>query len=245
MTELKSNTGPSEPGKSWRRCETCGNPFEAQTVLLAGREIAGARNCPLCTKEYFDAVKQRSAPAPKLDRSAAWAAICPPLFRLTTEDGQTEIGKLVKKCPLLHDIENYKYGRRGLVLQGPTGLCKTRAMWRLIRRLFDEGKSIAAMSSDRFGRHYAEAAGKFESQTWIDHVSSVDALYVDDLGKGNWSDAVRGAFFEVFDIRMNNLRPIYITTNEDSDTLADKMKSGNLADPLLRRLGECCKIMKL
>jgi DNA replication protein DnaC len=130
------------------------------------------------------------------------------------------------------------------MLRGSTGTGKTRAMWRLLRRLFDEGRSIEALTAGEFGRSYADAAGQYRASAWFERLAAVDVLFVDDLGKGCWSEAVRAVFFDLIDKRTRFGRPVLITTNDTGPELSERMRDVNLGDPLVRRLREFCEVLK-
>lgn len=250
MTSQQSPTTDSEPApeeRETRDCETCSRPFAALVMRVLGARIV-ARHCGRCIELHeADEAKRRASfasPAPPT-ADARWSALCPREFRTGAEGGGTDAVRLAKECREFYQIMAWRYGERGLMLRGVTGLCKTRAMWRLVRRLFDEGRAIEVMTAGELGRSYGDAAGRYESSAWFDRMTSIDVLFVDDLGKGSWSEAVRAVFFDLVDKRARTGKPILVTTNDDGAQIADKMREANLGDPLVRRLREFCEVIPM
>jgi DNA replication protein DnaC len=229
-----------------RDCETCGRAFSARVIRCLGAKIV-ARHCGPCVERH-EAEEERRRAAERAARrrpseSERWAALCPPEFRTIAEGGRTDEARLQRECALLARVLAWRYGERGLILQGTTGRCKTRALWRLLRRLFGEGRQIVVLTAGELGRSYADAAGRYESSAWFERMTTVDVLCVDDLGKGCWSEAVRAAFFDVVDKRMRHGLPLLVTTNDDGAQIAERMRDVNLGDPLVRRLREFCEVV--
>jgi hypothetical protein len=231
-----------------RSCETCGASFEAAILASLGARIA-ARHCPACVERRALRLEreqqQRTVRARPPGPEERWAALCPPEFRTLTEGGRTDPARLARECPALPRILAWRGGERGLLLCGPTGRSKTRAVWRLLRRLFDSGQAFEAHTAGEFGRSYADAAGAYRATAWFDRLTTVDALFLDDLGKAAWSEAVRAVFFDVVDKRTRTGRALLVTTNDDGETLASRFPDPHLSDPLIRRLREYCEVIPM
>ncbi len=70
-----------------------------------------------------------------------WLGLCPPIYR------ETDIHRLP---PEAAKVTQWQYGPRGLVVVGPTGVGKTRAMWLLLKRLVYEGRHVRALNAVEF-----------------------------------------------------------------------------------------------
>lgn len=246
---MDSSADQAEPApeRELRDCETCRAPFRAIVVHCLGARIVG-RHCTRCVDLHKADQAKRAAsfepkPAPTADDR--WTRICPKEFRTLAEGGRTDMERLTATCPEFYRITGWRYSERGLMLRGTTGLCKTRAMWRLLRRLFDEGHTLEVLTAGELGRSYADAAGRYEGNAWFDRMSTVAVLCVDDLGKGSWSEAVRAVFFDLVDKRTRNGLPLLVTTNDDGGQISEKMRELNLGDPLVRRLREYCEVVAM
>ena len=235
-----AGTGKREP----RDCETCGRPFDALAICCLGAHIV-ARHCAECVALHeADMARQKTQPRPAAPSAEErWTSLCPREYRTLAEGGVTDAARLVAECREFYRVLAWRHGERGLMLRGATGTRKTRTLWRLLRRLFDEGRALEVMTAGELGRSYADAAGQYQSSAWFERMTTVDVLCVDDLGKGAWSEAVRAVFFDVVDKRTRTGKPLVVTTNDDGEQIAGKMREFNLGDPLVRRLREFCEVV--
>lgn len=231
-------------------CRTCGQQFSAAIFrhpLNASRLLSRQLHCEPC----IEVEKQRMATAEATRRTeraegemqAAWERICPDEFRNRFEGGKTDEVRLEREQPLLRDILAHPLGSRGLILRGPTGAAKTRCMFRLVRRYFcgSPRPRIIAMSAGRFDREARDAAGTFTLTKWFEKLAHADVFFLDDLGKGRWTEATSGQFWELVDDRTKHGRPIFLTTNLTGETLVETLGlQRDIAEPLMRRLRENC-----
>lgn len=236
-------------------CEGCGITFEAaiaRSPFDASRIIARQRRCEPCVSAFeariADEERKARQEAARAQSEAVWESVCPKSYRTTDEGGLTDLETLAKSVPKLDEILSHPLGHRGLILRGDTGLGKTRAMYRLLRRYHESQPrpKIIAMSAGEFDRGARDAAGQFKLTEWFESLASSDALFIDDIGKGRWTPATAGQFWEIVDARSKAARPIFLTTNCSGDTLVRSIGlDKDIAEPLLRRLRENCKAIVL
>lgn len=234
-------------------CEDCSTQFEAaiaRSPFDPSKIIMRQRRCEACVTafEMRIANEERNAllEAARAQSEAVWEQVCPRMYRLTTEGGMTELEKLKASVPQFDEIVGHPFGFRGLILRGNTGAGKTRTMFRLLRR-YHETKPrprIVALSAGEFDRGARDAAGAFTLTRWFESIAEADVLLIDDIGKGKWTPATAGQFWEVVDARSKAARPIFLTTNCSGETLVQSIGlDKDVAEPLLRRLRENCKIL--
>lgn len=234
-------------------CKTCGKAFRACGVrnpFDASNIMAWQLHCDQCTDAEHERITTREA-SRRADQAQAaieeeWAKICPENYRSKLEGGPTSIERLAEIQPKMESILSHPYGPQGLILRGSTGTGKTRCMFRLLRSYFVSSPrpKIIAMSSGQFDRQARDAAGNFTLSRWFDRLEECDALFIDDIGKGKWTAATAGHFWEIVDARTKRGRPIFLTTNCNGDTLVESIGlSKDVAEPLLRRLRELCRTM--
>lgn len=237
---------PALPETEQRDCETCDKLFTATVVRCFTSKIV-PRHCADCTEREMRRQALAEAGRRVLLPTVAerWATVCPVEFRTIEEGGPTDEDRLRAECPLYATVLAWRYGSRGLLLRGETGQRKTRLLWRLLRRQFDAGRTLQVFTAGEFGRSYGDAAGRYESSAWFETMSAVDVLVIDDLGKGAWSEAVRAVFFDLVDRRMRHGKPLLVTTNDDGEGIAAKMRDPSMGDPLVRRLREFCEVLTL
>lgn len=143
-----------------------------------------------------------------------------------------------------------KAGGKGLLLSGPTGRLKTRAMVSLIGTLMTEdGKDVAAYkANDWFFRLQGRISyGRDEAAGWVKAVANRPIVFIDDLGqqavlnsRAEWAE---GWWFDFCDQRIEAGLPLLVTTNLSAREIAEG-QSEVRGDPLLRRLLELCEPVK-
>ena len=212
--------------------------------------IASQKHCGQCT-EAENARRQREAVEARRERSErdleeAWARLCPLEFRSTLEGGPTSIARLESDQPSLPELLRHPLGPEGLILRGGTGAGKTRCMYRLLRsyHVLTPRPRIVAMTAGQFDREARDAAGTFTLSAWFDRLARADVVFIDDIGKGRWTPATSGQFWELVDDRTRNGRPLFLTTNTSGETLVQSLGlDRDIAEPLLRRLREHCRVI--
>ena len=232
-------------------CACCRQPFEALFMDFCGHRIA-QRFCEGCiaSQRQLSASATSSSSSDAVSRAgkARWDAFCPRTYRTEQEGGETSLARLLERVTLHAEVMGHPYGPQGLILRGPTGSGKTRMMFRLLRSYLDANRRMTMrhLSAGEFDRQARDAAGQFRLSEWFDDLAKSDVLFVDDLGKGKWTEATAGQFWELVDSRSKHAKPIFLTTNCSGDTMAKAMRiASDISEPLLRRLRETCKVIVL
>jgi hypothetical protein len=179
-------------------------------------------------------------------RETLWEQLCPIEYRLTTEsNGKTVLARLELECKQLRAILAWKFSDRGLVIRSrASGLCKTRAVWRLMRKQWNEGRNIAAFTAGAFQRHAQDEAGKFTLTPWFNKIASADILFLDDLGKGYWTENTEAVWFDMLEQRTSQGKPVIVTTNYTGDELIKSSRS-EATTYAVRRLRDYCETIAL
>lgn len=168
-------------------------------------------------------------------------------------DTNFEDARLLAYKEAIQRVLSWQYGPKGMILSGPTGRGKTRAVFGLYRRLAcEEGRSARYMfAGDWFSTLQGEIRyGKDEARAWVEGIASHPLVILDDLGqeavmnaKQDWAEAW---FFRFLDIRIAKRLPLIVTTNLDASAMASAFNSsGSIrAHPLIRRLLELTAVVK-
>lgn len=172
--------------------------------------------------------------------SESWKLLCPPEFN--KEISFSTCGLHLK--PKYEQIIRWKYGPKGLIAFGGTGRCKTRFMFRLVRREHFAGRKVVYVRHPEFREKVSRLS--FMSQMdlfrYMADFRAADIVFFDDLGKGRITDASEEALESMIDERTRNEKPIFFTSNEGQDSLAARL-SQDRGMPMIRRILDFCEIV--
>lgn len=188
--------------------------------------------CDECFDRDNERIKNEAIANSIIDASG-WERICPLGFQDTEPHRLPSPTKLQK-------VLTWRYGAKGLVLHGVTGLGKSRCLYELLKREFKAGRSVCVMDHSS-GYQYAEAydAGPDRVRRWIEHRTKVDILALDDLFKTKLTESFEQAVFTIAATRTERGLPILLTTQDVGKTLLERM-SPDRGPALIRRIREFC-----
>ena len=205
-------------------------------VTGLGRWANLTRNalCPAC--EVLEAAERRldAEQAWKAQVEAAWRAICPPLY------AATDPARLPVEA--LDALLGWQWGPMGLLAIGPTGRGKTRAMWLLIHRLLDEGRTVKTFDCAAFGHECGRRFLDGTGAEWVDGLAKVETVFLDDLGKVPMTERVEAELFALIERRTANMLPILASSNLVGRDFEGKA-SADRGAPMVRRLREFCRVV--
>jgi DNA replication protein DnaC len=208
-----------------RECYACGKKFTVPDLNHYYQ-----KKCPDCQEK--DSIRQREDAVTQ--RKERWMSLCPPDYRSIDRSRIPFPDKL-------DAVLEWKYQPKGLLLHGGTGTGKTRCAWALLEKMVMKGFRVSVMDSMaglKYASLYSQGAEMVE--VWADKVIGMDILLLDDVFKNKLTDSFEGVIFTIIDQRIQSQRPTIVTSNDTGDTLAARMTSDR-AQPLLRRLRECCQ----
>lgn len=223
------------------KAAVCRSPFDRTRVLFT------QRRCDPCVDSAMRqraAREQREASEEKARKlKETWDALCPVEFRTFEEGGRTDQGRLFE-FPQAREIADHPQGGQGMVIRGDSGTGKSRSVWRFLRKAHESGRSIRALTSGEFDRQARDAGGNFTLTAWVDGLVSADVLFLDDIGKAQWTPNTVGQWFEVLDGRYRHGRQTVLTSNMSGETLVTQLRvARDIAEPMLRRLRETSRII--
>jgi len=224
-----------------RVCTSCAREFiihlpTGTDPIMASlaRMMSNLRRCEACIDREKRAEQEAEANERRRARECEWSEICPPTYR------ETQLSLLPSKDAHTR-VMQWAFGRTGLILHGPTGLGKSRSAWLLLRREFDNGRTVGVLDSAaafRYAAAFGQSAAKAER--WFDHLTTREILFLDDVFKARLTDSFEQMLFALVEARTSHLRPIIATTNDTAETLGVRLSEDRGA-PLLRRLREFCQ----
>lgn len=132
--------------------------------------------------------------------------------------------------------ENLTQGK-GIWFMGGTGTGKTTLGMLIASEALKAGKSVgiyfAPKLLTRIRQTYQEAETENAYAQFFDRVTSVDLLYIDDLGSERRTDWVVEQLYAVVNERYENRRPMLITSNAEGEIVAEGQQQ--LEDQIGRR----------
>jgi DNA replication protein DnaC len=127
-------------------------------------------------------------------------------------------------------------GGRGLWIQGDVGTGKTTLAMLISKAALDAGRSVAIYSLPRLLNLLRESmdseGGKLD---FIDRLTAVDLLHIDDLGAEHQTDWVLEQLYSIVNARYEAERSIVATTNLMPDELSERLGARTVS-----RLVEIC-----
>jgi len=138
--------------------------------------------------------------------------------------------------------ENLDAGR-GLWLHGTVGTGKTTLAMLVSKAALDAGRTVAIYSLPRL---LAEIRSTFEDggggsyTTFMDRLTEVDLLHVDDVGAEKTSEWVLEQLYAIVNARYEEQRSVVITTNLENDALTEQITARTVS-----RLEEMCTLLPL
>lgn len=187
--------------------------------------------------EVAEAAKRRAEYerqfAPRSPARVPWTEICRHERYRETVFSQLPLQGAARR------VMGWRWQERGLVIHGPSGRGKTRAAWLLLKRLYDEGRSIWPFDGFAWFVEVGRAFRDIETASaWMDSLVAVDVLFLDDVFRGRFTDAQELALWGVIERRTADKRPIIVTLNATGESL--EADYGPQVLPIVRRLKEFC-----
>jgi DNA replication protein DnaC len=136
----------------------------------------------------------------------------------------------------LRAIEQNLDSGRGLWLIGDVGTGKTTLAMLVSKAALDAGRSVAIYSLPRLLNLLRESMDSEEGKLgFMDRLTAVDLLHLDDLGAENQTDWVLEQLYSIVNARYEAERAIVATSNVMPDELSERLGSRTVS-----RLVEIC-----
>lgn len=125
----------------------------------------------------------------------------------------------------LRKIQDGKKKRQIKERHNNMGIGKSHLQIAIAKKLMWQGVAVLVISDvalmDELMLNRANNDQAYQQK--IHQVANIPVLVWDDLGKSNPSEAKRSAYFRIIDERYRKQKPILFSTNEDVETLADRI----------------------
>ena len=219
--------------------------------------MAVAQECPLgvCDGSGFVVDEERRVAVPcrcrpaqvERRRARSLSAVIPRKYRGVSFDRPPvtqmpePITRVVRR--FVRDLDEHLDAGHGLWLEGDVGTGKTTLAMLVSRAALDAGRSVAIYSLPRL---LAEIRATFEADhegsyvDFLERLTAVDLLHVDDVGAEKTSPWVLEQLYAIVNARYEDERSIVITTNLSQDELCEQIGIRTVS-----RLKEMCEVLPL
>jgi len=193
-------------------CTRCQAPTAYEPLLAAGVDLAARlpHYCPACHAHFEEQERQDARERIAARRTATWEKTIPAKYRDTSTthpDFHTRLWETVKGQDIL---------RQSIGFIGPAGRCKTRVLALLARRAIAADHPIGWCPATAFQwaaqREFDQEDGA-DARRWMRTWHESRILFLDDLGKHRWTEAVESAFFALIEARTSNNLPTHWSLN--------------------------------
>jgi hypothetical protein len=222
-----------------KTCKECGIEFEAEIIIIEGREMFPVRSCAGCCEKRETATKAEKDAARIEKMTERWHEICPPLYR------DTDPMRLPETFRAL--VGRWAYSETGLGITGEAGKCKTRSAFLILKGQHFAGKRVCAASATKLAswvqnQFSDDSTRKLEAVRGIDAMRGADLILIDDIGKQKMTERVEQEFFDLLEHRTSHCLPTIWTANANAKQLR-AMMGGDRGDPIMRRLTEFSEVV--
>src|SRR3954447_5632666 len=184
---------------------------------ILGPEDA-ARPCD-CRGERLNRGRTRGVPWAVPAGSGVFSCGRPPVSDMARDMESRHVVQAARNY--LEELDDNIAAGRGLWFMGDTGTGKTTLGMLIAKEALAAGKTVGIYFTPklltRIRQTYQEAENKDAYAQFFERVTSVDLLYIDDLGSERHTDWVVEQLYAVVNERYENQRPMLVTSNAQGD----------------------------
>lgn len=194
-----------------RACDLCGQVTDYEPVAFGLIDLRKSlpHHCGDCAAAMEKAEADAAAQRIREKREAAWEKTVPKKYRETSlkhPDFPMKLWDGLKKLPVDQSV--------GLI--GPSGRCKTRLLALMAKRAIAQDVYVGWCPATSFQwaaqNQWCDQNGG-DAKKWLRRWQDCQVLFLDDLGKHRWTEAVESEFFALIDLRSSRGAPTSWTMN--------------------------------
>lgn len=208
-----------------RACDDCGQITDYEPLDACGFDLLSTlpHYCQTCTEKLEAAEREETARRLREKREAAWIATVPKKYR------ETDIAHRGFPAAIWKRLRSVDLNR-SIGLIGPSGRGKTRLLALLAKRAIADDLFVGWCPATSFQwaaqNQWDENHGG-DVKKWLKRWQDCNVLFLDDLGKHRWTEAVESEFFALIDLRSSRGLPIHWTMNplpDDEPALVERLR---------------------
>lgn len=203
-----------EQSPTFKPCTTCGLAVPYEAILFDGLDLSGHLKllCDPCELAEAKQQKQNERNERIAKAKAILSEVIPPRMR-ETDILHPEFR--AGKWKLVSDAFEAS-PQTNIILVGPAGLCKSRMLALLCKRVAIRGHRIAWVTAHDFALladRYKNFKTRFDGQQELSSLKWSPYLVMDDLGKQAWTNSIEEIFFALIDHRYSHNLPTWFSAN--------------------------------
>jgi DNA replication protein DnaC len=207
-----------------RTCDDCGQLTTYEPLLAGKFDLLEnlPHFCTDCANRRQQAESEAAAARIREKREAAWTSTIPRKYR-ETDTSHPRFPKSIWKSLRTWPLD------RSLGLIGPSGRGKTRLLALLAKRAIADDLYVGWCPATSFqwaAQNQWDDEHGHDAKKWLRRWQDCHILFLDDLGKHRWTEAVESEFFALIDLRTSRSMPILWTMNplpEDEPALVERL----------------------
>ena len=154
--------------------------------------------------------------------------------RLAQDDGKDQRASVAAKR-FVEQWEAFRAAGKGVIFFGGTGTGKTFFAAAIANAIIDKDESVAFLPAASI---FATIFAMDDKQAWIDRITDVGLLVIDDLGTERTTEASTEAVYKVVNERYSKRMPLIVTTNYTAGDMREPKTEAQKR--LFSRLVEMC-----
>jgi len=228
-------------------CLDCGQSFLYEPLLIGSHDFGKTLHprCQDCEDAFARAEREREETARRAAAEAAIVATLPPDL-IETDTSHPEFNAALWRAMSAWRPTS---DARWLGIIGRAGACKTRCMTLYAARVIRYGLRISWLTAGRLYdiaaeyRHHDDKIRTLAREAFED-AKSAPYLFLDDLGKAEWSTAFEARLFQLLDHRKAYKLPVIYSSNVHPRAFEICISDSN-REPLIGRLLDRTTIIEL
>ncbi len=218
-------------------CKTCGQSFFYEPIFFGRHDLGLLVNthCEICaSKQRAEEERRRREERQTVIEGQIRAQIPPDL--LATDPAHPEFNG-----ELWSGVKSWRPGSEfWLGIIGASGLCKTRCMALLAAKAMRSGIRVTWSTANRLkdaasDRNHRERTVSLTARAHLEDCLHGGWLFLDDLGKNEWTPAFESQLFQILDHRKNHRLPLVFSSNCHPEGFSQLISGLNSA-PIIGRL---------
>lgn len=208
-----------------RACDDCGQVTDYEPMLCGCVDLLASlpHFCHSCQAKRQAAEEAATVARQRAKREAAWVATVPKKYR------ETDLRHERFPRALWDRLRTWEI-ERSVGLIGPSGRGKTRLLALLAKRAIADDLFVGWCPATSFqwaAQNQWDDQQGGDAKKWLRRWQECNVLFLDDLGKHRWTEAVESEFFALIDLRSSRGLPIHWSMNplpDDEPALVERLQ---------------------